>query len=99
MILGVLLAVILAAGEPQDALFGIVLVANALIGIVQELRAKLTLDRLAVLSAPQARVIRDGSPQDVAVGELVAGDLVALRPGDQLVADGRRAARRQPAGG
>ena len=43
-ILGVLLAVILAVGEPQDALFGIVLVANAVIGIGQELRAKLTLD-------------------------------------------------------
>ncbi|MFI5062535.1 MAG: HAD-IC family P-type ATPase [Streptosporangiales bacterium] len=96
-ILGVLLAVILAAGEPQDALFGIVLVANALIGIGQELRAKLTLDRLAVLSAPRVRVIRDGTPQDVAVGELVAGDLVALRPGDQLVADGvvRRSASLQ----
>src|ERR1022692_206489 len=51
-ILGVLLAVILLAGEPHDALLGIVLVANALIGIGQELRAKLTLDRLAVLSAP-----------------------------------------------
>src|SRR5215831_21278584 len=45
-ILGALLAVILAVGEPQDALFGIVLVANALIGIAQELRAKATLDRL-----------------------------------------------------
>ena len=52
LILGGLLAVILAVGEPQDAVFGIVLVANALIGIGQELRAKLTLDRLAVLSAP-----------------------------------------------
>ena len=87
-ILGVLLAVILIAGEPQDALFGIVLVTNALIGIAQELRAKRTLDRLAVLSAPRVRVIRDGSPEDIAVGELVAGDLVALRPGDQLAADG-----------
>ena len=47
LILGVLLAVILAVGEPQDALFGIVLVTNALIGIAQELRAKRTLDRLA----------------------------------------------------
>src|SRR6266581_4607004 len=46
LILGVLLAVILIAGEPQDALFGIVLVTNALIGIGQELRAKRTLDRL-----------------------------------------------------
>src|SRR6266705_1121751 len=87
-ILGVLLAVILAVGQPQDALFGIVLVTNALIGIGQELRAKMTLDRLAVLSAPRVRVIRDGTSQDIAVGELVAGDLVDLRAGDQLVADG-----------
>ncbi|HLN66653.1 MAG TPA: HAD-IC family P-type ATPase [Streptosporangiaceae bacterium] len=88
LILGVLLAVILVAGQPQDALFGIVLVSNALIGIGQELRAKRTLDRLAVLSAPRARVIRDGAPHDIAVEELVADDLVDLRAGDQLVADG-----------
>src|SRR5229473_1788080 len=87
-ILGALLAVILVAGQPQDALFGIVLVTNALIGIAQELRAKRTLDRLAVLSAPRVRVIRDGAPQDIAVDDLVAGDLVDLRAGDQLVADG-----------
>ena len=88
LILGVLLAVILVWGEPKDALFGIVLVANALIGIGQELRAKRTLDRLAVLSAPRVRVIRDGVPRDIAVEELVADDLVDLRAGDQLVADG-----------
>lgn len=87
-ILGVLLVVILAVGEPQDGLFGIVLVVNALIGIVQELRAKLTLDRLAVLSAPKVRVIRDGVPEDLDVAGLVGGDLVDLRAGDQLVADG-----------
>ena len=88
LILGVLLAVILVAGQPQDALFGVVLVSNALIGIGQELRAKRTLDRLAVLSAPRVRVTRDGAPQDIAVADLVAGDLVDLRAGDQLVADG-----------
>ena len=88
LILGVLLAVILVVGEPQDALFGIVLVTNALIGIGQELRAKRTLDRLAVLSAPRVRVIRDGAPQEIAVDEVVADDLVDLRTGDQLVADG-----------
>src|SRR5439155_12513217 len=87
-ILGALLAVILAVGERQDALFGLVLVANALVGIAQELRAKRTLDRLAVLSAPGVRVIRDGSRQDIPVAELVADDLVDLRSGDQLVADG-----------
>src|SRR5258705_256937 len=69
-------------------LFGVVLVTNALIGIAQELRAKLTLDRLAVLTAPRVRVIRDGAPQGIAVADLVAGDLVDLRAGDQLVADG-----------
>src|SRR5215468_4252698 len=88
LILGVLLAVILVAGQPQDALFGIVLVTNALIGIGQEVRAKRTLDRLAVLSAPGVRVIRDGAPRDIAVDQLVADDLVELRAGDQLVADG-----------
>jgi len=65
-----------------------VLVTNALIGIAQELRAKRTLDRLAVLSAPRVRVIRDGTPREMAVADLVAGDLVDLRAGDQLVADG-----------
>ena len=59
-ILGSMLVVILIVGPIQDALFGIVLVANALIGIVQEYRAKRTLDRLAVLNAPRARVVRDG---------------------------------------
>src|SRR6516165_8287468 len=78
LILGVLLAVIVAFGQPQDAL----------IGIGQELRAKRTLDRLAVLSAPRVRVIRDGAPHEIAVYEVVADDLVDLRAGDQLVADG-----------
>ena len=53
-ILGVLLVVILIIGPIQDALFGLVLVANSLIGIVQEVRAKRTLDQLAVLNAPRA---------------------------------------------
>src|SRR6516165_2342979 len=88
LILGVLLAVILAFGQPQDALFGIVLVTNALIGIGQELRAKRTLDRLAVLSAPRVRVMRDGAQAEIAVEQLVADDLVDVRAGDQLVADG-----------
>src|SRR5215471_9806417 len=88
LILGVLLALILPFGQPQDALFGIVLVTNALIGIGQELRAKRTLDRLAVLSAPRVRVIRDGAPAEIAVEQLVADDLVGLRVGEQLVADG-----------
>src|SRR5260370_26304069 len=65
-ILGVLLAVILATAALQDALFGIVLVTNALIGIGQEFRAKLTLYLLPALTAPPVRVIRDAAPPDIA---------------------------------
>jgi cation-transporting ATPase E len=83
-----MLAVILAVGQPQDGLFGLVLVANALIGIVQEIRAKRKLDSLAVLSAPRARVVREGTVQDVAVEAIVLDDLCELRSGDQVPADG-----------
>jgi len=75
-------------GEWQDALFLGVLVANSGIGIVQEVRAKRTLDRLAALVAPTASVVRDGAAQTVAPEELVVGDLVRVKAGDQIVADG-----------
>src|SRR6202011_3814780 len=87
-ILGTLLVAILAVGQIQDALFGIVLVSNSLIGIVQEVRAKRTLDKLAVLNAPRARVVREGVARDVAVEDVVLDDIVDLRPGDQIVTDG-----------
>ena len=87
-ILGALLGAILATGQLRDALFGIVLVTNSLIGIVQEVRAKRTLDQLAVLNAPRARVVRDGLTSDIAVEEVVLDDIVDLRTGDQVVADG-----------
>src|SRR4029453_14192767 len=61
-LLGALLVVILIVGPIQDALFGVVLVANALVGIVQELRSKRTLDRLAALGGPWARVVGGGEP-------------------------------------
>ncbi len=83
-----MLALILVFGQPADGLFGIVLVANALIGIVQEIRAKRTLDRLAVLNAPIARVVRSGATREIAVEEVVLDDLVELRTGDQVAADG-----------
>jgi cation-transporting ATPase E len=87
LLLGGLLAVILVVGPLNDALFGGVLVTNALVGIVQELRAKRTLDRLTILSAPGARVRRDGVEQTVAVGEVVLDDVLELAPGDQVVVD------------
>lgn len=87
-ILGALLVVILTVGPLQDALFGIVLVANTAIGIVQEWRAKRTLDRLTLLTAPVITVVRGGERREVAVDEVVDDDVVELTSGSQIVADG-----------
>jgi cation-transporting ATPase E len=87
-ILGTMLVVIVAVGPFQDGLFGIVLVTNALIGIVQELRAKRALDRLAVINAPRVRVVREGEAREIPVAEVVLDDMIELRAGDQIVADG-----------
>jgi cation-transporting ATPase E len=88
-LLASLFVVILFTGRWQNGLFGLVVIANAAIGIVQELRAKRTLDRLAVLNAPQARVVRAGGvPAALGVGEIVLDDLLVLRAGDQVPADG-----------
>jgi cation-transporting ATPase E len=87
-ILGTAFVLILIFGEGQDALFGFVLLSNILIGVVQEYRAKRTLDRLAVLNAPRAHVVRDGEVDEIAVGEVVLDDLCELRAGDQVPADG-----------
>jgi len=88
LVLGTLLVLTLVFGDPRDALFGGVIVANTLIGIVQEIRAKRTLDRLELLVAPRARAWRDGAQAGLAVDELVVGDVIRIVPGDQIVADG-----------
>lgn len=87
-LLAVLWVVAALTGRWQNATFGAVVVANAVIGIVQELRAKRTLDRLAVLNAPSARVVRDGSERELPVAEVVLDDLLVLVAGDQVPADG-----------
>ncbi|HEY7401213.1 MAG TPA: HAD-IC family P-type ATPase [Actinomycetota bacterium] len=87
-LLGSMFAIIVIVGPAQDALFGGVLIGNTLIGIVQELRAKRTLDRLTVLTAPKARVFRDGEVAEVPIGGVVLDDVVELAAGDQVVVDG-----------
>ncbi|SFE85883.1 cation-translocating P-type ATPase [Blastococcus tunisiensis] len=87
-LLAALWVVAALTGRWQNATFGGVVVANAAIGIVQELRAKRTLDRLAVLNAPRARVVRDGIEREFPVAEVVLDDLLVLAAGDQVPADG-----------
>ena len=87
-IMGTLLILILVAGFPGDALFAGVIFSNSFIGIFQELKARKTLTELAVLSAPKARVIREGTTKEINVSEVVLDDLIEIQPGDQIVVDG-----------
>lgn len=80
--------VTLVFGDARDALFLGIIIANAGIGITQEVRAKRTLDRLSLLVSPRATVRRDGGTRPVPTREVVVDDVVVLAPGDQLVADG-----------
>jgi cation-transporting ATPase E len=87
-IIGVLFLVILVVGPVQDGLFGIVIVANTAIGIVQELRAKRMLDSLALIGEARPTVRRDGAAVRIPTSGIVLGDLVELGPGDKVVVDG-----------
>ncbi len=88
LVLGILFVAILITGQIRDALFGLVLVLNAAIGVVQEWRAKQALDRLAVLSEPRAHVRRDGAQVEIDIDDIVQDDVVVLTIGDQVPIDG-----------
>jgi len=89
-ILFVLGFALVIVGRPMDAVVSLAVIStNTVVGIVQEVRAKRTLDRIALLTRPTATVIRAGSSAEVVPDRLVLGDLVELRAGDQVVLDGR----------
>lgn len=87
-LLSVLFVVILFVGQPIDGLFFIAVIINSGMGIVQELRAKRTLDKLSILSAPRVVVRRDKSEQTIPSEDIVLDDLVLLKIGDQVPTDG-----------
>lgn len=87
-ILGVLLAIVLSTGSIIDGMFGLLIVANSGIGIIQEIRAKRTLDALAIVGQSKPVVRRDGEAREVAPDEVVLGDIIELGSGDQIVVDG-----------
>ena len=86
-IVGTSFLLLLLLGQWQDALFGLAAAGNAVIGVVEEYRAKKSLDRLAVLDAPHARVLREGEIHDIATADVVRDDVLVLRAGDQVTAD------------
>ena len=88
LIIGVLWVIMFFVAPIQDSLFGFVIIANTGIGIIQELRAKKTLDGLAVIGEARPTVRRDGVAAEVSTSEIVLGDLVELGPGDKVVVDG-----------
>ncbi|MEV8003486.1 HAD-IC family P-type ATPase [Streptomyces parvus] len=88
LIIGVLWVIMLFVAPIQDSLFGFVIVANTGIGIIQEWRAKRTLDSLAVIGEAKPTVRRDGVAAEISTSEIVLGDLVELGPGDKVVVDG-----------
>jgi cation-transporting ATPase E len=93
-IIGAFFVFIIALGLWADAIFGVIAIVNTYIGIRQELKAKKTLDELAVLVAPRAKVVRDGAVVELLAEEVVPGDVVQVAPGDQLIADGETIASR-----
>lgn len=87
-ILAVLLVLVLSTGSWINGAFGLLIIANSAIGIIQELRAKKTLDSLAVVGEARPRVRRDGVAREYGREEIVLDDLIEVGPGDQIVVDG-----------
>ncbi|WP_280507919.1 HAD-IC family P-type ATPase [Nocardia flavorosea] len=87
-ILGVLFVLVMATGSVIDGMFGLLIVANSAVGIIQEVRAKRTLDRLAIVGQARPTVRRDGRAEQIAPKDVVLDDLIELGPGDQVVVDG-----------
>jgi cation-transporting ATPase E len=87
-ILGVLFLIVLSTGSLINGLFGLLIVANSAIGIIQELRAKQTLDKLAIVGQARPMVRRGSGTRPMAANEVVLDDIIELGPGDQIVVDG-----------
>jgi cation-transporting ATPase E len=88
-ILGVLLAIVLITGSVINGLFGLLIVANSVIGMIQEIRAKQTLDKLAIVGQAKPLVRRQSGTRSLPPGEVVLDDIIELGPGDQIVVDGQ----------
>lgn len=87
LVFAVLAALLILAGSFRNLTFLPVILANLFIGIIQEIRAKNTLDKLSVLNAPKALVVREGRQFSIPAEELVLDDIVIFKAGNQICAD------------
>ncbi|MDT5184748.1 MAG: cation-transporting P-type ATPase [Mycobacterium sp.] len=87
-ILGVLLVIVLSTGSVINGAFGLLIIANSAIGIIQELRAKQTLDKLAIVGQAKPLVRRQSGTTALLPTEVVLDDVIEIGPGDQIVVDG-----------
>lgn len=87
-ILGVLLVIVLATGSLINGMFGLLIIANSIVGMVQEIRAKWTLDKLAIIGQTTPMVRRQSGVRALPPGEVVLDDIIELGAGDQVVVDG-----------
>ena len=86
--LAALFVIVAATGQLLQGAFALLIIANSAIGIIQELRAKRTLDNLAVIGEAHPTVLRDGERVSLPRDQVVVDDLIAINPGDQIVVDG-----------
>ena len=87
LIFAILAVLLILVGSFRDLTFLPVIIANTLIGIIQEIRAKQVLDKLTMLNAPHATVVRDGKKSVIDAEELVIDDIVIFKAGNQVCAD------------
>jgi cation-transporting ATPase E len=85
----VLAAVIILAGSPKNAIFVGVIIVNTMIGVIQEVKAKRTLEKLSVISMAHAKVLRDGVIKEITIEDIVLDDVIYLETGMQILADGK----------
>ena len=88
LITALAVVVLVVNRNPINSLFFIAMLLNAVIGIIQELKAKAVLDKLVIVTKPRVKVVRDGQIEELDAGEIVQGDLITVERGDQVVVDG-----------
>lgn len=85
----VLLVLVLLVGSYKNSMFVFIIIINTVIGILQEIRAKKTIDKLAILAQSKVSVLREGEVSSISTEELVLDDCILLKTGDQVPADAR----------